>query len=232
MPIAVFDIDGTLTDTLHVDIECYETAIRAELGLEIPSDWSTFDEVTDTAILATACERQGVPVPEPAVEERIALLVAQLLAEAFLETPERFRPIPGATEVFGRLEEAGWKVAMATGAWRPSALVKLDGAGIPHDGVPLASSSDHPARAEIIRHAVRAASSDPSPVFYVGDGVWDGRAAGSLGYSFVGVARGPRCDELRGVGAVAVFPDFSDGGAFVEHLDRIASEPRYPASSQ
>ena len=30
MPIAVFDVDATLTDTMDVDLECYERAIQSE----------------------------------------------------------------------------------------------------------------------------------------------------------------------------------------------------------
>lgn len=222
MPVAVFDVDGTLTDTFDVDVECYEEGVRTELGLEIPSDWPTFDEVTDAAILATACRRVGRPVPDRETEDRVATRVAELLEGVRSTAPERFRAIPGAETVFELLTDAGWQVAMATGAWRPSALVKLEGAGVPYQGVPLASCSDHPARADIIRHAVRKLSSDDGPFVYVGDGVWDGRASLSLGYSFIGVATGSRGASLKNVGATAVVPDFRDPDALLGALERIA----------
>jgi len=224
MPVAVFDIDGTLTDTFDVDAECYEEAIRRELGLDIPSDWPTFDEVTDPAILRTACERLGRPFPDEVTRDRIARGVAALLEEVLERQPERFRAIPGAREIFGVLKGMGWNVAMATGAWRASALVKLRGAGIPHLDIPLASSSDHPARADIIRHAVRGFSAeDAGPFVYIGDGVWDGRASLSLGYSFIGVASGSRGAQLKEVGASAVVPDFRDPGILAGHLKRLAT---------
>lgn len=223
MPVAVFDIDGTLTDTYDVDAQCYEAAVLAELGLEIPSDWPTFDEVTDAAILATACHRLGHPVPEQEVQNRIANRVAELLEAAWAEGPDRFRAIPGAQGIFKILTAAGWKVAIATGAWRPSALVKLRAAGVPFDDTPLASSSDHSSRAEIIRHAVKGlASEDEGPFVYIGDGVWDGRASLSLGYSFVGVGSGSRAEQLKEVGAGAVIPDFSDPQLFLNHISRLA----------
>lgn len=223
MPVAVFDIDGTLTDTNDVDVECYEAALLAELELEIPSDWPSFDEVTDAAILEAACRRRGRPVPDRRVQSRVADRVAELLEIALEAAPDRFRAVSGAEEIFRVLAEAGWNVAMATGAWRPSALVKLRGAGVPHRGVPLASSSDHPVRAEIIRRAVRGFSAeDRGPFVYIGDGVWDGRAALNLGYHFVGVGIGSRSDRLRDVGATAVVPDFSDPDRLLEHLSGIA----------
>ena len=60
MPIAVFDVDATLTDTMDVDIECYERAIQEELGVEMPEHWATLEEIADSAILAAACELQGI----------------------------------------------------------------------------------------------------------------------------------------------------------------------------
>ncbi len=224
MPVAVFDIDGTLTDTNRVDVECYEAAILDELDVAIPSDWPTFADVTDAAILATACQRLGLPVPDQKIQDRIAERVGELLEAALKTAPDRFRPIPGAESIFGVLAEAGWKVAIATGAWRPSALVKLRGAGIPYQGVPLASSSDHPARTEIIRHAVRGFSAeDRKHVAYIGDGVWDGRAALSLRYRFVGVGSGSQSRRLRESGAAAVLPDFGDPGQLLRILRGIAT---------
>jgi phosphoglycolate phosphatase-like HAD superfamily hydrolase len=219
MRIAVFDIDGTLTDTNDIDVECYEAAVLSEIGLEVPSDWTSFEDVTDATVLAVACERRGLPVPDQRVQERIARKAGELLAAALDRTPERFRPIPGAREIFTSLECAGWKVAMATGAWRPSALVKLTGAGIPYGGVPLASASEHSARVDIIRHAVRLiTSTTPDTVVYIGDRVWDGRAAKALGYAFVAVGQEEHADQLRRVGATSVVQDFTDAQSLVEHL--------------
>ena len=226
--IAVFDIDGTLTDTNDVDVECYEAAVLSEIGVEIPSEWPSFDDVTDAAILAEACRRQGIEIPRPSVQERIADKIGELLTAALEGAPDRFRPVPGALEIFGHLQRRGWSVAMATGAWRPSALVKLRGAGIPHDGVPLASASDHWARAEIIRRAVAAISPRPARVVYVGDGIWDGRAARALGYSFLGVGSAERAPDLREAGAGAVVRDFTDPDAVLGHLSRLAKASRSP----
>lgn len=220
MPIAVFDIDGTLTDTMDVDVECYEAAILELLGVQIPDDWPTLDEVTDSAILAAACERNGHPVPDPPAERRIADRVAELLTAALERSPERFLPIPGARGVFRALRTAGFRIAMATGAWRPSALVKLAGAGIPTEGVPLATSTDHAARSDIIRRAVASVGHPESgEVVYVGDGVWDGRAATALGYGFVGVGPRGQEDRLKHAGAVGVVPDLLD-------VDRLLAELR------
>ena len=225
MPLAVFDIDGTLTDTMDVDVQCYEEAVRTELGIQIPGDWAELPEVTDAAILMSACERLGVPAPDAETQRRVAARLGELLALELARAPARFRAVPGATEIFGELRAAGWRVAMATGAWRPSAVVKLEGADIPWEGVPLATSSDHRARADIIRHAVAASAlAEGEPVVYVGDGVWDGRAARSCGYGFLGVAPAGREARLLDAGAGAVVQDFSRPEVLLTHLRRLASD--------
>lgn len=211
--IAVFDIDGTLTDTMDVDVECYETAVREVLELDIPATWADFDEITDTAIVEQACELAGRPPPGEGLRRQAAERVAALLEQALEGFPERFRPIPGARNVFGALRDAGWEVAMGTGAWRPSAQVKLRGAEIPTAGVPLATSTEHRARTDIIREAVtRAGVAPEARVVYVGDGVWDGRAAGRLGYRFLGVGQGARARDLTAAGASRVIPDLTPSG--------------------
>ena len=225
MPIAVFDIDGTLTDTMDVDVECYEGAIREILGIEVPATWPSMDEVTDSAILETTCQEHGHPLPDGGTLRRIADRVSELLTIQLRERPERFTPIPGAREIFAGLRGMGWRVAMATGAWRPSTVVKLAGARIPTDGVPLATSTEYRARRDIIRHAVSAFSEqDTDVVVYVGDGVWDGRAATSLGYGFVGL--GPTENEaaLRGVGASGYVHDLSDAARLVSQLELAGHE--------
>ncbi|MDH3206020.1 MAG: HAD family hydrolase [Gemmatimonadota bacterium] len=225
-PLAVFDIDGTLTDTMDVDFQCYVRAVHEVIQVDVPADVDALEEleeVTDSAILAAVFESAGRAAPGEELEGMIARRVAALLAEALDTTPERFRPIPGARGVFGELRAAGWDCAMATGAWRPSAVVKLRGGGIPHDDVPLATSSDRFARRDIIRYAVDATGrTDRATVVYVGDGVWDGRAARRLGYGFVGIGSDDKVGKLRDAGAVRVLPDYLDFDAFVESLTAAA----------
>src|SRR5439155_18578760 len=54
--LAIFDIDGTLTDTNGVDDDCYRIAIAEALGVA-PSaiDWSGAAHVTDSEIFRWLC---------------------------------------------------------------------------------------------------------------------------------------------------------------------------------
>lgn len=113
----------------------------------------------------------------------------------------------------------GWSPAIATGAWRESALLKLRVAEIPFAGVPLSTSSDEVARAAIIRRLLPGATTlDPEATVYFGDAAWDVRAAGTLGIRFVGVGHGLAAERLRAAGATVLIRDFDDPDAVAAAL--------------
>lgn len=219
MKVLVFDIDGTLTATASVDGRLFTEALRAVLALPSGEPWSGLTELTDAAILAELCATR----PEEdrrAVERAVQRRFFASLEVAVGTEPEAFQPITGAREIFEAIRVAGWTPAIATGAWRRSAEAKLAAAEIPVDGVPLATSSEHPHRVDIIRHAVRLAASpfEPEEVVYVGDGGWDVDACRELGIGFVGRADAEAAQPLLALGAAAVLPDFSDAGTLIDLL--------------
>ncbi len=115
---------------------------------------------------------------------------------------------------------------MATGAWRPSALVKLRGAGIHAAAFPLATSSERVGRQDIIRRAMQPfADARARARVYFGDGLWDARAALALGFTFVGIAKGQRARRLMEAGAYVVLPDFADLDAVHGVLAELAGPP-------
>lgn len=202
MPLIVFDIDGTLTDTTGVDDECFTRALHDVLGISgFDGDWAAYPHATDTG-LARAIARQslGRDLDAPALHELRTHFIALLHQEA-LHRPARFSRVPGSGELLEHLRSApGTHVALATGAWADSARVKLQAARLPVTGLPIATSDDHEDRQVIIRTAVaRALGEAPhaatleracarfGALVYVGDGVWDARAARALGMGFVGV---------------------------------------------
>ena len=110
----------------------------------------------------------------------------------------------------------GMAVALATGGWESTARLKLEWAGYDIRDIPLASSSDADTREEIMQIAeLRAQDRHGAPGFdtitYVGDGVWDARAAASLGWRFLGVGMGEQAARLEREGAFAVIDHYSSG---------------------
>jgi phosphoglycolate phosphatase-like HAD superfamily hydrolase len=58
-------------------------------------------------------------------------------------------------------------------------------------------------------------------VGYVGDIVWDLKAATSLGYGFVGIGCGERAERLRLEGAEWALADFRNRDLFYEVIDQV-----------
>jgi len=233
--LAVFDIDGTLTDTNAVDEECYLRAVAEVLGLEAAAlDWSQAPHVTDSALLRWLCERHcGRTLGDGEAEATIGRFLELLRAE-LAAAPGRFRATPGAPAVIGCLREAGWEVALATGGWEPSARLKLAAAGLAADDLVLASASDAPTRQEILElaadRAMERGGGAFSRIVAVGDALWDLRTAAALGWPFVGVASGERASRLRAAGASVVLEDLADPAAFRAALE-AAAVPDGPTAS-
>ncbi len=101
----------------------------------------------------------------------------------------------GAALLIQDIQKRGFPIAIATGDWQESILVKLNASGIPVDNIPMTTSSDYYSRAEIISSSVEKAGGNLLGSIYVGDGHWDFRAAQQLGIAFIGC--GTKVDRLR-----------------------------------
>jgi len=228
MNLAVFDVDGTLAQTSGVDDDCWIRAVRMAWGVEgIDTDWSRYRHSTDEGIAAEIMEtHRGRPATRQDLDE-LRDCFASLIEREAHEHPDQFTATAGAASALRSLPERGWSVAIATGGWRRTALIKLRTAGLDVDGVPAAFADDAWPREEIIGLAAERASKAVSHeakamgrIVYVGDGVWDVTAARSRGYGFVGVAVEPRAGLLRRAGASTVLADLAD---FERVIDAIES---------
>jgi phosphoglycolate phosphatase-like HAD superfamily hydrolase len=220
--LAVFDIDGTLTDTNVVDDECYLQAISDTLGFERQSlDWSDAPHVTDAALLRWFAHRQHFDL-EPRHETAVLGRFIELLQHHLEHSPDRFRPIPGAATVRAALERHGWQVALATGGWEESARLKLTAIGFDPAGLVLATAHDSETRNGIVQLAIRHATERHGSfdqVVSIGDGVWDVRTAREMGLPFIGVAAERAADRLRVAGASIILPDLSDASVLCASLE-------------
>jgi len=236
--LAIFDIDGTLTQTSGVDDECWLRAVRLTWGIEgVNTDWASYRHSTDEAIGSEIFEtHRGRAATRKELDE-LRECFASLIERESIDRPERFVATPGAAEVLRALPSQGWTPAIATGGWRRTALVKLRVAGVDVEGIAAAFADDAWPRAEIIQMAAvrasvpTAAAGGPGGrdiparhgpidrIVYVGDGVWDVTAARARGYGFVGVAREPRSGLLRRAGAAAVLPDLSEIDRVLDALE-------------
>jgi phosphoglycolate phosphatase-like HAD superfamily hydrolase len=229
MKLVMFDIDGTLTQTDDADTRCYAQAIRDVLGYtDINTDWASYRHCSDSGILQEIFERECGRAPSPDEVTALQFRFVALLGSECAAQP--FREISGAGEMLRNLSEnSDVAVSVASGAWACSARVKLTSAGLPVSHLPAAFSDDAHAREEIMQLSLRRAAQAQSRssfdrVVYVGDGVWDARAAARLGYRFIGIAAdATKADRLCAEGAAGVFPDYANLGSFLAAVDAQTS---------
>lgn len=195
----IFDIDGTLIESMAVDTRLYFAAIRSVLGpVRVRDNLRSYEHVTDNGILLQLFEDNGVPFDDAAAAAIQARFVSSL--ETHIRSSGPFTTIDGAIQFFEKTRHADdTRVAIATGGWRKSALLKLDSAGFDIGGVPLATSDDFPSRVDIMRSALASIGDDIESITYFGDAEWDRRACRTLGWDFVAV--GP------GLGGITSFAD-------------------------
>jgi phosphoglycolate phosphatase-like HAD superfamily hydrolase len=210
--LVVFDVDGTLTATGAVDAEVYAQAFGAVFGVVLPTtDWAEYSSPSDRGIAEEAVRRLRLdPRRIPEFEERFVAELRRALEHRGAE------PVPGAVGVLDQLATAGHAVALATGAWQESARAKLAAAGIEIGNRVLVGSDFHTAREEIVQEATRRSRATERTV-YVGDGLWDVRAARALRMPFIGVDS-ESTGALRRAGVRHVIGDYRDFAVFLSAL--------------
>jgi len=223
--LAIFDVDGTLADTKQVDEACFAQAMAEAFGMPgvsgLTDDYvSSTDPGIATEAYSARYERPPTAADLSRLHERFICRLAGRAADA----PHLFATLPGAAEALRRLrQEPDWAVAIATGSWEASGRLKLRAAGIDVEGIPAAFADDLPTREAIIERAIRLSEKRHGPfarTVYVGDGVWDVRAARRLGIAFLGVAPNEHAQSaLHNEGASHIIRDYTDFGGFVRALD-------------
>jgi len=221
MHLVMFDIDGTLTETMKVDEECFVRSFNDVFGLtDIDTDWSNYPGTTDSGIFHDVFTSRIGRSPTAQETSQFRQHFIQLLAAASSQSP--FTPVAGADRLLSRLAQGGsHRVSLATGGWRDSARLKMASAGMCYEDFPSASADDALDRESIIRLSRQRAAERYGrfgSTVYVGDGVWDARACRSIGIPFIGIATGSRATRLSAEGAVCVFPDYRDTDLFLSSV--------------
>jgi phosphoglycolate phosphatase-like HAD superfamily hydrolase len=225
-PIVVFDIDGTLTDTVALHQRAFEAALRSFDFPRLRTQWGSYRHHSDSAIFREAWEEAGFDGEPP-----LQLLEARYQREydALCDTDaseaRACEEIAGASQLLAQIAQAGWIAAFATGSLRHGAHRKM--ALLTHavDAELLATASEHETREDIVQAAIdkaRARHGVPAGgrVVSIGDGVWDLLTARALGLEFVGIGDADRAKQLAQIDAdVVVRGDLRDVGRLLGCYD-------------
>ncbi len=216
-PAFLFDLDGTLIDSVYQHVIAWRLAL-ADCGIEL-AVWKIHRRIgMSGGLFVNALLRElGYPL-DPDVTQRIG----DLHAAHFATLADQVRPLPGAIELLQTLTETGVPWAIATSGQMRSARHGLDMLGVLDGPAPI-----------ITRDLVRYAKPDPDlflaaaeeldvPIqssWVIGDSIWDllaARRAFALGVGFRSGGYGG--DELREAGAYRVYDDPAD---LLSHLDEV-----------
>jgi phosphoglycolate phosphatase-like HAD superfamily hydrolase len=211
--LIVFDIDGTLTDSVKVHQKAF-TEMLIELGvIEINSEYKSFKHHTDSFIAKEIFEAdRNEKFSTKKIIEFENGLYQKIKSQKLLE-------IKGAKKLIEYLHtNSDFGVCYATGSLRRPAIHKLECIGVKYDEKLLVASDNIYEREEIVKKAIANAQS-----FYnidrfertisLGDGLWDLKTAKHLNIEFIGIGSKNR-EVLINNGAEIVFDNLLDINMF------------------
>ncbi|MDF2692590.1 MAG: family hydrolase [Labilithrix sp.] len=216
-PAFLFDLDGTLVDSVYQHVLAWKEALDAE-GIDL-SIWRIHRKIGMSGGLFTnqLLRETGLQIDVERVER-----LRELHARAYLEHASLVRPLPGARELLDWLTQANVPWAIATSGRLETASVNLRVLGVDPATTPV-----------VTRDEVKYAKPDPdlfvaaaarlnTPVeasVVVGDSIWDMLAAARCRALGVGLLSGGYgSEELRQAGAIRVYEDPAD---LLLHIDEV-----------
>ena len=216
-PVFLFDLDGTLVDSVYQHVLAWKEALDAE-GIAL-SVWRIHRKVGMSGGLFTnqLLRETGFEIAAERVER-----LRRLHAEAYRRVAAGIRPLPGSRELLDALSNAGIPWAIATSGRMETARVTLEVLGI-----------DRERTVVITWDQVRYAKPDPdlfvaaaerlgAPINSAvvgGDSIGDMLAATRCRALGIGLLSGGYgSDELQKAGAFRVYEDPAD---LLRHFDEV-----------
>lgn len=205
MKALIFDLDGTLVDTVYAHIFAWQRTL-AEAGMALEG-WRIHRKIGMSGGLFTRAVgreigREISPGEEAALLNRHGELFIQLL-------PER-RPLPGAVELIHFLKSNEISFGIATSGRRPEINASLDVLGIGEDIVVVERGDVARAKPEpdLFLACQQRLEVSINECYVVGDAVWDLLAARRAGMLSIGLLSGGYGeDELMKASAFRVYRD-------------------------
>ena len=215
-PALIFDLDGTLVDTVYAHVFAWQRAL-AEEGMPIDG-WRIHRRIGMSGGLfarAVAREvgRELSPTEVEDIQHRHGAIFRELL-------PER-RALPGARKLLAELRARGIVHGIATSGRRPEIDRSLEALGVGEGTVVIDRGHVRRAKPEpdLFLACQEALGVDPGDCYVVGDAVWDLLAARRAGMLSVGLLSGGYgSDELLAAGAFRVYDDPAELHASLDEL--------------
>ena len=220
MRALIFDLDGTLVDTVYAHVFAWQRAFT-EAGMSIDG-WKIHRRIGMSGGLFTraAARELGRDISPEEVED-----IQRRHGELFREFLPEPRPLPGALDLLRYLRTTGVVHGIATSGRRPQIDASLEALGVGPDTVVVERGEVSRAKPEpdlflACRERLNVRAED---CYVVGDAVWDLLAARRAWMLSVGLLSGGYGeDELARAGAFRVYRDPAD---LQRSLDELGALP-------
>jgi HAD superfamily hydrolase (TIGR01509 family) len=216
MHALIFDLDGTLVDTVYAHVLAWQRSL-GEAGVAVDG-YRLHRHVgsSGTLIVRYAQRETGRQL---SAEQ--AQTVHRRHSELFRQIVPRPRPLPGAVEVFRALRDARIPHAIATASYRPLIDASLDAVAVAPDAVVVEGMGELQGKPEpdLFLASKTRLGVQAEDCIVVGDAVWDHVAARRAGMLSVGVLTGGYGEEeLYHAGAFRVYRTIAD---LLQNLDEL-----------
>jgi HAD superfamily hydrolase (TIGR01509 family) len=215
-PALLFDLDGTLVDTVYQHVLAWWEALASE-GIEL-AVWRVHRRIgMSGGLFVEALLRE---TERPVTDEAIDRL-QRAHAELYKQHAGRVRPLPGAEALLAYLTSLGVPWAVATSGQRDVAEATLRQLGVPPD-VPVVTRGEvehAKPDPDLFLAAAARLGVDVQDAVVVGDSIWDllaARRAKALGVGLLTGGYGR--EELERAGAYRVYEDPAD---LLAHLGEV-----------
>ena len=219
MKLLIFDIDGTLTHLDGATRRAFDAAYMKVFGIHAMSDSLKLHGRTDPIIFSELHQLSGLSGSVEDNFERFREVYLEELPLSLARTPNA-KVLPGIPKLLEALAARRDTAALAlgTGNMEAGARVKIGFFGLNHY-FPVGGFGDvHLHRLDILRDAVRAASTyyrtefAPRDTWVIGDTIHDVEGGKLAGLRTMGVATGGAftAEDLRSSCADVVLDDLSD----------------------
>jgi HAD superfamily hydrolase (TIGR01549 family) len=220
MPALIFDLDGTLIDTVYAHVFAWQ---RALAEAELPIDgWRIHRRIGMSGGLFTRAVARELGRPLTAAEvEGIQARHGELFRELL---PGR-RPLPEAVELLAELRSLGVPHGIGTSGRRPEIDASLEALGVGEETVVVERGSVERAKPEpdLFLACADRLGVPAEDCYVVGDAVWDLLAARRARMLSIGLLSGGYGeDELISAGAFRVYSDTKELRSSLDELGLLS----------
>lgn len=224
MRALIFDLDGTLIDTVYAHVFAWQRAL-AEAGMAI-AGWRVHRRIgMDGGLLSRAVARELGHEISVQKAEALQRRHGELFAQMF---PDR-QPLPGAVALIKFLSSIQLPFGIATSGQRPEIDLSLQALGVSPETVVVQRGDVARAKPEpdLFLACQQRLQVDVHDCYVVGDAVWDMLAARRAGILSVGLLTGGYCgDELSRAGAFRIYRDPAELHHSLDELGLLPWVPR------